>query len=138
MKVFGTFIIPFEVPQRSVKIKIWVNFFSSTGVGTGRLIKTMWENHVKLKEIRTKSLHFYASWKIERWRKVRIKEYYSSIKFVLFSFVIFFCRPLISLGRFVFPMRFQCFCFVQASPQLNFYKHLKLLLTVDIFVLEVY
>ena len=29
MKVFRAFIKPFEAPHRSVKIKIWVNFFSS-------------------------------------------------------------------------------------------------------------
>ena len=31
------FIKPFEVPQRSMKIKIKVNFFSLTGFGTGRI-----------------------------------------------------------------------------------------------------
>ena len=29
MKAFKAFIKPFEAPQRSVKIKIYVNFFSS-------------------------------------------------------------------------------------------------------------
>ena len=31
------FIKPFEAPQRSVKIKVLVNFFSSSGIGTGRV-----------------------------------------------------------------------------------------------------
>ena len=37
MKVFKAFIKPFEVPQRSVKIKIKLNFFSLFGIGTGRV-----------------------------------------------------------------------------------------------------
>ena len=28
---------PFEAPQRSVKIKIYLSFFSSSGIGTGRV-----------------------------------------------------------------------------------------------------
>ena len=31
------FIKPFEAPQRSVKIKIYVNFFSSSRIGAGRV-----------------------------------------------------------------------------------------------------
>ena len=37
MKALKTSIKSFEVPQRSVKIKIWLNFFSSSGIGTGRV-----------------------------------------------------------------------------------------------------
>ena len=37
MKTFKTFIKPFEAPQRSVKIKIQLNFCSSSGIGTGRI-----------------------------------------------------------------------------------------------------
>ena len=36
MKVFKAFTKLFETPQRSVKIKILVNFFSSSGIRTGR------------------------------------------------------------------------------------------------------
>ena len=34
---------PFEAPQRSVKIKIQINFFSSSGIATGR-VKKITEN----------------------------------------------------------------------------------------------
>ena len=34
MKAFKAFIKPFEVPQRSVKIKIQLNFFTLSGFGT--------------------------------------------------------------------------------------------------------
>ena len=37
MKAFNAFIKPFEAPQRSVKIKIKLDFFSSSGIGTGRV-----------------------------------------------------------------------------------------------------
>ena len=37
MKAFKAFIKPFEAPQRSVKIKIQLNFFSSSRIGTGRV-----------------------------------------------------------------------------------------------------
>ena len=37
MKVFKAFIKPFEAPQRSVKIKLQVIFFSSSGIETGRV-----------------------------------------------------------------------------------------------------
>ena len=37
MKAFKAFIKPFEAPQRSAKIKIELNFFSSAGIGTGRV-----------------------------------------------------------------------------------------------------
>ena len=37
MKASKAFIKPFEAPQRSVKIKILLNFFSSFGIGTGRV-----------------------------------------------------------------------------------------------------
>ena len=37
MKAFKAFIKSFETPQRSVKIKIELNFFSSSGVGAGRV-----------------------------------------------------------------------------------------------------
>ena len=37
MKAFKAFIKPFEAPQRSAKIKSEVNFFSSSGIGTGRV-----------------------------------------------------------------------------------------------------
>ena len=33
MKAFETFIKPFEAPQRSVKIKIQLNFFTLSGIG---------------------------------------------------------------------------------------------------------
>ena len=41
MKAFKACINPFEVPQRSVKINIELNFFSSSGIGTGMF------NHLK-------------------------------------------------------------------------------------------
>ena len=34
MKTLKAFIKPFEAPQRSVKIKIWVNFFFLPGIRT--------------------------------------------------------------------------------------------------------
>ena len=37
MKVFKTFIKPSEAPQRSVKIKIDVNFLSLSGIRTERV-----------------------------------------------------------------------------------------------------
>ena len=37
MKALKTFIKPFEAPQRSMKIKIELNFFTSSGTGTGRV-----------------------------------------------------------------------------------------------------
>ena len=37
MKVFKVFIKPFEALQRSLKIKLELNFFSSSGIGTGRV-----------------------------------------------------------------------------------------------------
>ena len=37
MKAFKVFIKPFKAPQRSEKIKILLNFFSSSGIGTGRV-----------------------------------------------------------------------------------------------------
>ena len=40
IKVFKAFIKPFEASQRSVKIKISVNFFSASGIGTGRVKRT--------------------------------------------------------------------------------------------------
>ena len=36
MKALKAFIKPFEAPQRSVKIKIQVNFFILSGIGTLR------------------------------------------------------------------------------------------------------
>ena len=37
MKAFKVFIKPFKAPQRSVKIEIYVNFFSLSGIGVGRV-----------------------------------------------------------------------------------------------------
>ena len=37
MKAFKAFINPFEAPQRNVKIRIQLDFFSSSGIGTGRV-----------------------------------------------------------------------------------------------------
>ena len=37
MKAFKAFIKPSEAPQRSVKIKIQLTFFSSSGIGTGKV-----------------------------------------------------------------------------------------------------
>ena len=37
MKAFKAFTKHFEAPQRSVKIKIYVNFFSSFGIGVERV-----------------------------------------------------------------------------------------------------
>ena len=37
MKALKAFIKPFEAPQRSVKIKASLNFFSSSGIGKGRV-----------------------------------------------------------------------------------------------------
>ena len=39
MKAFKAFIKPFETPQRSMKIKLCVNFFPSFAIGTGRVNK---------------------------------------------------------------------------------------------------
>ena len=36
MKALKAFIKPFEAPQRNLKIKISLNFFSSSGIGTWR------------------------------------------------------------------------------------------------------
>ena len=41
MKALKVFIKPFEAPQRSVKIKIELNFFSSSGIGTGSAKETL-------------------------------------------------------------------------------------------------
>ena len=41
MKAFKAFIKPFEALQRSVKIKMYVNFFSSSGIGAGRVKKVV-------------------------------------------------------------------------------------------------
>ena len=37
MKVFKAVLKPFEVPERSVKIKISVDFLSSSGIETGKV-----------------------------------------------------------------------------------------------------
>ena len=37
MKAFKALIKPFEAPQRSVRIKIYVNFFFLSGIGTLRV-----------------------------------------------------------------------------------------------------
>ena len=37
MKAFKAFIKPFEAPQRSMKIKIYLIFFSSSRIRTGRV-----------------------------------------------------------------------------------------------------
>ena len=37
MKALKAFIKPFEAPQRSVKINISFNFFSSSGIETGSI-----------------------------------------------------------------------------------------------------
>ena len=37
MKAFKAFVKPFEAPQRSMKIKISVNFFSLSGIGAERV-----------------------------------------------------------------------------------------------------
>ena len=37
LKAFKALIKPFEAPQRSVKIKISLKFFSLSGIGTGRV-----------------------------------------------------------------------------------------------------
>ena len=37
MKAFTAFLKTFEAPQRSVKTKIEVNFFSSSGIGNERV-----------------------------------------------------------------------------------------------------
>ena len=42
MKVFKAFIKPFEVTQRSVKIKTYVNFVSASGIGTERINNSAW------------------------------------------------------------------------------------------------
>ena len=38
MKAFKAFMKPFEAPQRNVKIKIYLNFLSSSGIWTEQLI----------------------------------------------------------------------------------------------------
>ena len=37
MKAFKAFIKSFEAPERSMKMKIWINFYSLSGIGTGRV-----------------------------------------------------------------------------------------------------
>ena len=37
MKAFKVFMKPFEAPQRSAKIKVQLNFYSSSRIGTGRV-----------------------------------------------------------------------------------------------------
>ena len=49
MKVFKAFINSFEAPQRSVKVKISLNFFSLSGTGMGmfkRELHKMVKTHV--------------------------------------------------------------------------------------------
>ena len=36
MNALKAFIKPFEAPQRSIKIKIYLDFLSLSGIGTGR------------------------------------------------------------------------------------------------------
>ena len=44
---FHTFTKPFEAPKRSVKRKIWLNFFSLSRIGTGR-VKTSCFSIIKI------------------------------------------------------------------------------------------
>ena len=44
MKAFKVFINAFEAPQRSVKIKNYVNFLSSSGIRTERINSTLISN----------------------------------------------------------------------------------------------
>ena len=44
MKAFKAFIKPFEAPKRNVKIKIELNFFSLSGIRTGRVKTLLSEN----------------------------------------------------------------------------------------------
>ena len=48
------FMKPFEAPQRSAKIKIQLNFFSSSGIGTGRVKFTceFFTNNIPLPELK--------------------------------------------------------------------------------------
>ena len=46
---FKDFIKPFEAPQRSVEIKILINFFSSSGKGTGRVKGSKYWNRIFVK-----------------------------------------------------------------------------------------
>ena len=48
MKALKAFIKPFEAPERSVKIKIEVSFFSLSGIRTGR-VNTDWLVNEKCK-----------------------------------------------------------------------------------------
>ena len=45
MKAIKAFLKPFEEPQRSVKIKIELFFFSSSEIGTGRVNKHLYGVH---------------------------------------------------------------------------------------------
>ena len=44
MKAFKAFIKPFEAPQRSVKTKLSVDFFSLFGIETGTVKIYYWED----------------------------------------------------------------------------------------------
>ena len=45
MKSFKAFIKPLEAPQRSVKIKIYVNYFPLSGIGAGRVKDPFLDNY---------------------------------------------------------------------------------------------
>ena len=52
MKAFKAFIKPFEAPQRSVKIKIQVIFFSLSGIVAGRVnVRIEYSAIERIKEI---------------------------------------------------------------------------------------
>ena len=52
-----------EAPQKSVKIKIWLNFFSSSGIRTGRVKRGFNLNHVNKVSTET----FAGGWKECIW-----------------------------------------------------------------------
>ena len=59
MKAFKAFIKPFEAPQRSVKIKIEVNYFPSSEIGAGRVnIKSSFLSYHCLLPFKTKHFLF--------------------------------------------------------------------------------
>ena len=62
MKAFKAFIKPFEAPQRSVKIKIYLNFLSSSGIGTGRvkmmIIYISFRRYLKKNDLNTTKVIF--------------------------------------------------------------------------------
>ena len=62
MKLSKVFIKSFEAPQRSKKIKIFVNFLSSSAIGTGR-VKTRW----RMEKVKCFQYPIFDMDKLSKW-----------------------------------------------------------------------